>query len=226
MSLWNARFSEIAIAQEFDMQRLRIGFILSLLPVIILLTAAFSYASPLSAIVLVEGRTYDQAHDTGYIDWNGAAQYVSMTHRDSTSLPPEEGGASCVSGCSEWVTRLGSGGSASGSFDRDVSYFEVMVGFSPNSSTGTATLRACTSVATWNLYNGSGGLPGFVSMVLDVPTGCRSWSISASGGYVDYRSVDVNYIGLPSTATFTPSLRPGFIHQPLHLPRRPLRHSR
>ena len=192
------------------MQRMRIGLILSLLSVIILLSAAFSYAAPLSAITLVEGRTYDQAHDTGYIDWNGSAQYVNMTHRDGTSLPPQEGGASCSSSCTEWVTRLGNGGSASGSFDRDVSYFEVMVGFSPNSGVGIATLRACSSVATWNLYNGSSGLPGFVSMVLDVPTSCRSWSISASGGYVDYRSIDVNYIGLPSTSTLTPSQTPTF----------------
>ena len=92
------------------MQRVRIGLISSLLPVIILLTAAFTNAAPLSAIALNEGRTYDQAHDTGYIDWSGSAQYVYITHRDGTCLPPEEGGASCGSGCTEWVTRLGNGG--------------------------------------------------------------------------------------------------------------------
>ena len=58
------------------MQRVRIGFISSLLSVIILLTAAFTNAAPLSAIAMNEGRTYDQAHDTGYIDWSGSAQYV------------------------------------------------------------------------------------------------------------------------------------------------------
>ena len=192
------------------MQRVRIGFISSLLSVIILLTAAFTNAAPLSAIVMNEGRTYDQAHDTGYIDWSGSAQYVYLTHKDGTSLPPQEGGASCGSGCTEWVTRLGNGGTASGVFDRNVSYFEVMVGFSPNSSVGSAVLRACSAVDTWNLYNNAGSLPGFVSMYLTVPTGCRSWSISASGGYVDFRSVDVNYIGPPSTPTFTSTPLPTF----------------
>ncbi len=192
------------------MQRVRIGFISFLLSVIILLTAAFTNAAPLAAIAMNEGRTYDQAHDTGYIDWSGSAQYVYLTHKDGTVLPPQEGGASCGSGCSEWVTRLGNGGTASGVFDRNVSYFEVMVGFSPNSSVGSAVLRACSAVDTWNLYNNAGSLPGFVSMYLTVPAGCRSWSISASGGYVDFRSVDVNYIGPPSTPTFTSTPLPTF----------------
>ncbi len=49
------------------MQRVRIGFISSLLSVIILLTAAFTNAAPLSAIAMNEGRTYDQAHDTAIL---------------------------------------------------------------------------------------------------------------------------------------------------------------
>jgi hypothetical protein len=192
------------------MQRVKIGFISSLLSLIILLTAAFTNAAPLSAIAMNEGRTYDQAHDTGYIDWSGSAQYVVVTHRDGSSLPPQEGGASCSSSCTESVTRLGNGGTASGSFDRNVSYFEAMVAFSPNPSVGTMTLRACSAVATSNMYNGAGSLPGFVSMILSVPTGCRSWSISASGGYIDYRSVDVYYSGPPSTPTFTSTPLPTF----------------
>lgn len=178
-----------------------------LLPVIVLLGVASTHAAPLSALVLTEGRTYDQAHDTGYIDWSGPVQYVHLNHRDFTSLPPTEGGASCSSGCWEWVTRLSNGGVASGSFDRDVSYFEVMVAFTPDSSVGNAMLRACSSNRTVNLRTGS-GLPGFVSMALPVPAGCRSWSLTASGGYVDFRSVDVNYIGPPSTATPTSSRTP------------------
>jgi cell division septation protein DedD len=192
------------------MQRVRIGFISSLLSVIILLTAAFTNAAPLAAIAMNEGRTYDQAHDTGYIDWSGSAQYVVVTHRDGSSLPPQEGGASCNSSCTEWVTRLGNGGTASGVFDRNVSYFEVMVEFTRDTNVGSATLRACSAVDTWNLYNGSGSLPGYVSMVLSVPAGCRSWSISASGGYIDYRSVDVYYSGPPSTPTFTSTPLPTF----------------
>ena len=101
------------------MRPMRIALISSLLPVILLLTTVIANAAPLSAIAMVEGRTYDQAHDRGYIDWSGPAQYVVVTHRDGSYLPPEEGGTSCSSSCSEWVTRLGSGGTAIGSFDRD-----------------------------------------------------------------------------------------------------------
>ena len=204
------------------MQRVKIGFISSLLSVIILLTAAFTNAAPLSAIAMNEGRTYDQAHDTGYIDWSGSAQYVVVTHRDGSSLPPEEGGASCGSSCTEWVTRLGNGGMASGSFDRDVSYFEVMVEFTRDSSVGSATLRACSAVSTWYLYNSGGNLPGYVSMVLTVPAGCRSWSLSASGGYVDFRSVDVNYVAPPPTPTRTstplPTITPSSTRTPTNVP--------
>ena len=147
------------------LQRVRIGLISFLLFVILLLTTAFTNAVPPYAVALVEGRTYDQAHDTGYIDWSGSVQYVYLTHRDYTNLPPEEGGIFWGSGCSEWVTRLGSGGMAAGSFDRNVSYFEVMVAFSSNAGVGNATLRACSAVDTWDMNNGS-SLPGFVSMTL------------------------------------------------------------
>jgi hypothetical protein len=180
--------------------------VLCLVLLIALLPLALTNAAPLAAVSLPEGRNYDQAHDSGYIDWSGPVSYVYITHKDGTYLPPQEGGAYCGSRCDEWVTRLGSGGVASGSFDRDVSYFEVMVAFSPNAGVGTATLRACSAVDSWYLYGG-GSWPGFVSMTLSVPTGCRNWSLSASGGYVDFRSVDVYYIGPPSTPTptFTPT---------------------
>jgi len=66
----------------------------------------------------------------------------------------------------------------------------------------------------WYLYVGPGsGLPGFVSMSIPVPAGCTSWSLSAAGGYVDFRSVDANYVSPPPpvatntpipTETFTP----------------------
>lgn len=184
------------------MKRFRwIGIIL-ILP--ILWVSAPTQAAPLRATALPEGRIYDQAYDLGFIDWSGPAQYINVYHRDFTFLPPEEGGAPCSSGCWEWVTRLGNGGTASGSFDREVSYFEVMVGFTPDSNVGNATLRACSSVTAWGLQTGS-GQPGFVSMDLPVPAGCRSWSLTASGGYVDFRSIDVFYSEPPATATATPS---------------------
>lgn len=185
-----------------------IGIIL-FLPILFLWTSASTHAAPLAAYSLPEGRTYDQSHDSGYIDWSGPAQYVYITHRDGSSLPPEEGGAFCGSGCSEWVTRLGNGGTASGSFDRNVSYFEVMVEFTREGGVGTSTLQACSASMSWYLYNNT-SVPGYVSMILAVPSGCRSWSLTASGGFVDFRSIDVEYIGLPSTATPTPSQTPTF----------------
>src|SRR5690606_4521167 len=132
------------------MQRSRLIWFFPILAILALWTSASTHAAPLAAYSLPEGRTYDQAHDSGYIDWSGSAQYIYLTHRDGTSLPPEEGGASCGASCSEWVTRLGNGGSASGSFDRDVSYFEAMVGFTRDGSVGTATLRACSASVSWN----------------------------------------------------------------------------
>jgi len=166
-------------------------------------------AIPRLAIALNEDRTYDQAHDSGYIDWNVNAQYVYLGHKDGTSLPPEEGGTFCGSGCYEWVTRIGNGGSVSGAFARDVTYFEVMVAFTRDASVGSAILSACGSTANWYLYNTGGSLPGFVSMILTVPAGCRIWSLSASGGYVDFRSVDVLYVAAPPP-TLTPTSMPTF----------------
>ncbi|MBL7941572.1 MAG: hypothetical protein JNM00_02340, partial [Flavobacteriales bacterium] len=177
--------------------------------ILLLWTSASTHAAPLAAFALPEGRIYDQAHNSGYIDWSGSAQYVYITHRDGTSLPIEEGGTYCGSGCSEWVTRLGNGGRASGSFDRNVSYFEVMVEFTPEGGVGTAVLQACSASLSWYLYNNT-SLPGYVSMILAVPSGCRSWSLTASGGFVDFRSIDVTYSGPPNTATPTASRTPTF----------------
>jgi hypothetical protein len=191
------------------MQRSRLNWILPMLAILLLWTSASTRAAPLAAYALPEGRTYDQAHNSGHIDWSGPAQYVYITHRDGSSLPPEEGGTFCGSGCSEWVTRLGNGGTASGSFDRNVSYFEVMVEFTREGGVGTATLQTCSASMSWYLYNNT-SLPGYVSMILSVPSGCRSWSLSASGGFVDFRSIDVEYSGPPNTATPTPSRTPTF----------------
>ena len=197
------------------MDRIRKGLFLFLLLIFLCASAIPTHAAPHYALALNEGRTYDQAHDQGYIDWSAPAQYVYIQHRDGSSLPPNEGGTFCGSGCWEWVTRLGNGGVASGAFSRNVAYFEVMVSFTPDSNVGTAVLRACGSVKSWSLQTGS-GLPGFVSMDLSVPSGCRSWSLSASGGYVDFRSIDVIYSGPPLTATptFTPTMTPTLTYTP------------
>ncbi len=189
------------------MQRSRRIWILLLFPVLLWWRTTSTNATPLAAIALQEGRTHDQAHDAGFIDWSGPVRYVYITHRDGSSLPPEEGGTFCTPGCSEWVTRLENGGVASGSFDREVSNFGVMVGFTPDSNVGDAVLRACSSVRTWTLQTGA-GLPGFANMDISVPAGCRAWSLTASGGYVDFRSIDVYYLGPPPTTTPTPSRTP------------------
>lgn len=178
-----------------------------------LLTTAFGHPKPNLALALPEGRTFDQAHNTGYIDWSGPVGYVNLTHRDGTYLPPEEGGAYCGSGCTEQVTRIYNGGLVSGSYAGNVGYFEVMISFTHDSSAGTATLRACSATQVDYTYTGpGGGLPGFLSIVLPVPAGCSNWSLSASGGYVDFRSVDVNYTSPPptTTRTFTPPPTPTF----------------
>lgn len=160
--------------------------------------AGSSLLRPLLALPLPEGRTLDEGHDSGFIDWSGAVGYVNLNHKDGI----------CPTGCVEQVTRISNGGTVSGAFAPvDVAYFEVMVAFTHNSGAGTAILNACGSSAAWYLYVGPGsGLPGFVSMSVPVPAGCTSWSLSASGGYVDFRSVDANYVSPPppvSTNTFT-----------------------
>lgn len=189
--------------------RLKYPLFASLLLLLLLLTSSFVSARPLNAVSLLEGRTYDQAHDTGYIDWTGTVQYINLLHKDGTSLPPDEGGTYCGAGCREEVTRISSGGEVSGSFDRNTTYFEVMVAFSHDFNVGDAVLSACSANLTYTLYAGPGfNLPGFVSMPMNVPAGCRTWTLTASGGYVDFRSVDVNYVAAPPTATHTLTFTP------------------
>jgi len=189
--------------------RLKYPLLASLPLLLLFLTSSLVSARPLSAVSLLEGRTYDQAHDTGYIDWTGPVQYVSLIHKDGTSLPPDEGGTYCGAGCREDVTRISNGGEVSGSFDRDTTYFEVMVAFSHDFNVGDAVLSSCSATTTYTLYAGPGfSLPGFVSMPMNVPAGCRTWTLTASGGYVDFRSVDVYYVAAPPTATATLTLPP------------------
>jgi hypothetical protein len=203
---------------EKDMQRVRMVLIICLALVLPFWTTAFASILPPAAYVLNEGRTYDQAHDAGYLDWSGAAQYVYVTHRDGSFLPPEEGGGSCNYMCDEWVTGLGDSGRISGVFERDIAYFEVMVAFSHQVEMGNAILQACSAFSVSELYLGSGsGYPGFISIDLPVPAGCRSWSLTAQGGYVLFRSVDVYYSATPATPTIvatTPSYSTPFPTQP------------
>lgn len=104
-----------------------------------------SLSRPLLALPLPEGRTLDEGHDAGFIDWSGSVGYVNLNHKDGL----------CPSGCVEQVTRIHDGGTVSGAFAPvDVAYFEVMVAFTHNSGAGTAVLNACGSSAAWYLYVG------------------------------------------------------------------------
>ena len=188
----------------------RSSLIISLIILAIILTFVVPITSVRAAIALPEGRTYDQAHATGYMDWSGSIQYTYFLHRDGSYLPSEEGGAYCGSGCWEWVTTISNGGRVSGSFLRDVTYYEVMLAFEPSGSgVGTATINACSATRTVNLRTSSNGTPGFLSIDLTVPAGCRTWSVTASGGYARYRSVDALYVAAtptpPTANTFTPT---------------------
>lgn len=182
-------------------------------------------AAPRFATALLEGRTYDQAHSTGYIDWSGTVQYTTIYHRSQTIKSADEGGQSCVSGCTEPVTNIRSGSSISGSFLRDVTYFEAMAAFEyVGHGVGTVTVSACGSSVSHNLQKPNNNTPGFNSFSVSVPAGCRAWSVSASGGYVTIRSVDAEYVTPTptptrtftptSTLTFTPTSTPTFTLTP------------
>ena len=193
--------------------RKKIFILVPIILLMILSTVAVprSQAAPLFATALPEGRTYDQAHSTGFIDWAGSVLYENLFHRDGTSLPPDEGGTSCGSGCTENVTRINSGASVSGSFQRDVTYFETMVAYEwTGTGVGSAILTACSASQTLNMGKSTNSAAGFISFVLSVPAGCRNWSLSASGGHIHFRSVDALYVTPTqtptSTLTFTPTL--------------------
>ncbi len=149
---------------------------------------------------LRNGRTFDQ--ETSYIQWNGSVAFISLYHRDNTSLPPSEGGANCGNGCTEQVTRIQSGSSISGNFTY-LQTFNVQVAYSGDRNVGTAIIKACgQTIRTENLYIANQGTPGFVNVpspAWNVPTaGDCAWSISASGGYVDVRAVTTVYRTTPA----------------------------
>ena len=169
---------------------------------LILVLAQHAQAAPHTATSLVEGRTYDQAHDWGKIDWSGSVLYENFYHRDGTALPASEGGTLCGSGCWENVTRINNGGTVSGSFERDVTYFEAMVAYEyQGTGVGSVMVTACSSSQTANLQKPNNSAAGFNSFILTVPAGCRTWSARAIGGHVHFRSVDALYV----TPTVTPS---------------------
>lgn len=173
------------------MQRRHIA--VTLFSMLLLFLAAFA---PRFAAALPEGRTLDEGHDSGYIDWSGSVAYEDLLHRDALCWD-----------CIENVTRINGGSSVSGAFRGgvEVDYFEIMVARSGAGGYGTAILTACSS--TTSVFLGSGGAtPGFNSVSLYVPPGCGSWSLAASGGVVYFRSVDANYSAPPLPPVITGSV--------------------
>jgi hypothetical protein len=190
-------------------------FSILLIFLFLFLNALQAQAAPRLATALVEGRTYDQAHNWGKIDWSGSILYENFYHRDGTSLPPSEGGASCGSGCWENVTKINSGATVSGVFARDVTYFEAMVAYEyQGTGVGSVVVTACSASRTTNLRKPNNSDPGFNSFILTVPAGCRNWSVRASGGHVHFRSVDALYVTPTATPSPTMTATPTFTLTP------------
>ena len=127
----------------------------------------------------------------------------------------DEGGQSCTSGCTEPVTHISSGSSISGSFQRDVTYFEAMGAYEwVGGGVGTITVSACGSSASWNLQKPNNNTPGFNGFPISVPAGCRTWSVRASGGHVHIRSVDALYVTPTATPSPTMTATPTFTLTP------------
>jgi hypothetical protein len=171
----------------------------ALLLMLALLVAGNMALANVSPEYLKNGRTFDQ--ERNYIQWNGSVSYVTLFHRDNTSMPPSEGGAHCGNGCTEQVTRIQSGSSISGNFTY-LKTFSVQVAYSSDTSVGRAIVHACgQEIFNENMYL-AGGDPGFnnhPNPAWNVPTaGDCTWSISASGGYVDVRAVTTVYRTTPA----------------------------
>ena len=96
--------------------------------------------------------------------------------------------------------------------------FNIQAESNGDPATGTMTVKACgQTITTKNLYVAGAGLPGYnnyPSPAWSVPTaGDCTWSISASGGYVDIRAVTTTY---RSTAAPTVDLRVNGTNGPLN----------
>jgi hypothetical protein len=171
-------------------QKSGIAFLFAMILVISLVQVAYA----ISPNYLPDGRTFDQ--DRTYIQWNGSVAFITLYHKDQTTIPPEEGGDSCSDGCTEQVTRIQSGSSISGNFTNLLG-INVQVAQTGVSSSGTAIIRACGQIiASEKLYKSGAKSPGFYnapSPMWSVPTaGDCTWSITASGGYVDFRAITVS----------------------------------
>ncbi len=158
-----------------------------------------------SPAYLPNRRTYD--HERGYIAWEGPVGYVTLVHRDGTTMAAEEGGASCGARCSEPVTRISAGGSIHGNFNY-LAGFRVQLAFEPaEDGVGRAIVEACgQQIGVYDMRTATSGLPGFNNFPLEgdwaVPTaGACPWSIRAVDGYIDVRAVTPTYRVAPAPPT-------------------------
>lgn len=149
-------------------------------------------AGPSKPYYLHEGRTYDQ--ETDYVAWDGQVSFVKLTHKDQTSLPASEGGASCSTGCEEQVTRIEAGASIWGRF-KNITALNVQLASTGEAGVGQGVLAVCGSdLPAFNL-TGTSGLPGFNNMPSPAhpvaATDDCEWRVKAVGGFVYFRAVTV-----------------------------------
>jgi hypothetical protein len=142
---------------------------------------------------LPDGRTFDQATD--YIQWEGSVSFVSLKHKDQTSLPSGEGGTSCSGGCDEQVTRLEAGASIWGRFT-GITAINVQLASTDEPGAGQGVLSVCDSdLPSFDLATSSSGLPGFNNFPVPAqgvsPTDDCVWELRAVGGFVYFRAVTV-----------------------------------
>lgn len=147
---------------------------------------------------LRDGRTYDQERE--YIAWSGPVEFATILHRDGTSLPPSEGGASCSGGCMENVTRINDGGRIRGRFI-GVQTFSVQVASTGEGGAGVAVVEACGALVA-RIPTAGGSTAGFSNQpqpAFNVPTaGECEWSVRAEGGFVYFRAVTIAYRSGPA----------------------------
>lgn len=139
------------------------------------------------------GRTYDQETET--LTRAGAPDFATIRHRDGTSLPASEGGASCGSGCDEEVTLLCEGDALTGYLFNALT-FSVQGAQSGEPGTGSLVITLCgEELPAMSYASTSTTLPGFVNgpqPAATVPTRERcEVSVRAEGGCVWVRAVTV-----------------------------------
>lgn len=155
------------------------------------------------------GRTYDQ--ETSFLAREGAPTFERLQHRDGTSLPADEGGASCGgrTGCDEEVTRLCDGDALTGWLVGAES-FSVQGAQSGEAGTGSLVITLeGADLPSMGYASSTTTLPGFVNgpqPAAPVASLARSLvRVRAVGGCVDVRAVTVTCPAGTQTTNLPPS---------------------